>query len=103
MIRASEYGHTPVVDVLLKHKAQVDLQNKVSTECGDTLEPSKLLMLHSVPCVDCVPLTNCLQHGHTALMEASKQGHTAVVGMLLEHNARVDLLNLVSTGCEDMC
>lgn len=33
-----------------------------------------------------------------ALMKASLQGHVAVVTMLLRHNARVDLQNMVSAG-----
>lgn len=74
-----------MVELLLKHHAQVDVQGKV------TIESSSFLRVLSQG----IDALVSRKDGWTALMQACKYGHLLVVDALLSHNARMDLLNEV--------
>lgn len=81
---ASKGGYVNVVKPLLRHKAQVNLQDKVdATEAA--MMPNDYEFVIRVFC----------QYGQTALMLASEMGRIAVLDLLLLCNPQMDLQNKV--------
>lgn len=86
LMRASRQGHREVVNMLLEHDAQVDLKNNVRTNQFCKFEDFTR---------DAVMFV--VQNGQTALMLASENRHVAVIDLLIEYNAQLELKNLVRT------
>ena len=90
---ASEHGHLQVVEILLRNRANVDLQNSdgntalmIASEHGH-LQVVEILLRNRAN----VDLQD--SYGSTALMYASEHGHLQVVEILLRNLANVDLQN----------
>lgn len=84
MIAAEGYHFATVIS-LLRRRARVDLQNKVSAKIIVNL----FLFL--------VTLLSGWQDGYSALIKASEIGFVVVVDALVAHNAQVDLRTNVCT------
>ena len=94
LMRASFHGHTAIVQVLLAHGAQVDIQNDIGKTAlmkasyeGHTAIV-QLLLDHGAQ-VDVHD-----SEGDTELMHASYRGHTAIVQILLDCGALVYIQNV---------
>ena len=96
LMKASERGDSnlEVIDLLLRHGAQADLQNNegdsaliVATQNRQTVLVIKLVRDHRAN----VDLKN--KKGWTALMKASQVGCVEMVELLLNHGAQVDQQN----------
>lgn len=80
---AAYYGRLPVVILLLKHNAQVDLQDKVRSDLIRSLAS-----LINAP----LPLNrHDAQGGRTALMLAQEKNRDSIVDLLNRHNSKVTL------------
>ena len=84
---ASQEGKTDVVELLIKHNADVNARKLVRLHIHYIdREIGRLLFVHAYKHV-CVPLS---LDGWTALMAASQEGKTDVVELLIKHNADVN-------------
>lgn len=81
---ASQRGFADMVEVLLRHRAQVDMQDKVCVHSSQTKGMYDYLMLTNQRYFNCY-----MKNGSTALLKAAEFGHKLVVAILLEHNACV--------------
>jgi len=94
LMEACNAGHYEIVDLLLKHQAQVHLQSTSGNTAlhyaasGGYADIVRLLLDHDAK----VEETN--ENGHTALMEAASTGHVDVVRVLLNHRAGVHRTHL---------
>ena len=93
LMLAAQEGHTEIVELLLKNKANVDLANNerstalmFATQNGHK-EIVQLLLTKTAD----VNLKN--SQGRTALMIATAKGHKEIVALLLGKDAKVDLAN----------
>jgi ankyrin repeat protein len=87
---ASIYGYTAIAQALIARRASLDLQ-----ESAVSSNPYVRLYSHNYD-LRCCPCSARSQHGRTALMQATGHQHTAIVEMLLEAGARLDLYDKVS-------
>ena len=83
LMMAAEQGHIEAVHALLKHKADVDIQRKVSVFYSKHYLYSYIT--HTV-----------VQDGNTALSFSASNDQIDVVEALLQHNANVNMQNSVS-------
>ena len=93
LIIASQYGHTQVVEQLLKEQTDVNIQTNdgwtalmIASQNGHTQVIEQLLKEHVY-----INIQN--NKGMTALMKASENGHTQVVEQLLKEGAHVNIQN----------
>eukprot|EP01032_Pedospumella_encystans_P008759 gene8759-10361_t len=92
---AAEHGHTEVVKMLLEHGAEVNCKSVADQTTALTLAAShnndanliKVLLEHGAT------VNHGNGYGNTALHEACRMGHGAVINILLEHGADVNAKN----------
>lgn len=87
LMLASAYGYKEVVEALVRAKVNVNKQN---SNVGTLIEP-----LYFWPTFIIV-LFRTIQFGRTALMYASRRGHTKVAEFLLQSGANPNLINAVN-------
>ncbi|CAF4714983.1 unnamed protein product, partial [Rotaria sp. Silwood2] len=90
---ACNAGHYEIVELLLKHNANVNMQSTSGNTAlhysagGGYADIVRLLLEHGAK----VEETN--ENGHTPLMEAASGGHVEVARALLDHGAGVNTLS----------
>ena len=98
LMLASQYGHASVVEILLAHGADINLQSTGSTA---------LLSASAFGQEDCVRLLLAkgadlslgnTQTGSTPLIMSSWNGHTNIVAILLEHGATPNVDKMTHSG-----
>lgn len=82
-----------VVDLLLRHNAQSNVQDQVRMIPAEDFNGYLATTIKPVT----EPHLLSMQLGYTALMEAAGEGHAAVVDLLLRHDAQVDMQSKVSS------
>ena len=85
LIGACMTGQVDIAKLLLEHKATVDYQNEVICSMGEA----------AVGLLEIVLSCYLLWGGVSALIAASTYGHTAIVILLLDYGAQVDLFDEV--------
>lgn len=94
---AAKNGHVGLVDKLLEYGVEVDLLVHVRIiSCNFTDSQFSIFIISSSSLTQSSDLRLLFKHGFSALLEASQEGHAAVVELLLEHDAQVDLQDKVS-------
>ncbi len=90
---AARHGHADVVEVLMKHGADVNAKNNdgwtalMHSALNDEAEAAEVLLAHGAN----VNVKD--NNGTTALMSAAQEGKTEVVEALLKHGADVNVKN----------
>lgn len=91
MMMASWNGHAAVVDQLLAHQAQVNLQNYVCTTYLSTYLSTYISIFRSANVICWLDRYGfAWQRGMTALALAASEGRATVVDQFLKHQAQVD-------------
>ena len=90
LMKASLYGHTEVVKVLVEAKADLNITTQVN------LIINYLLTLTIDVYYDYCFIFISLQDGDTALIDAASKGHTSIVKILVDHGAATDIRNKVT-------
>lgn len=89
---ACHYGNVKMVNFLLQHQANINMKTKVLTGVWTEINP-----FARVICIRCWDQCDVchVQTGYTPLHQASQQGHTHIINILLQYDASPNELTMV--------
>ncbi len=96
---ACKAGKTETAEVLIKHGANIDMKNMVSKVNQQMLYATSLLYFQVIITAMFISSISCPLRGQyhdTPLHEASREGATKTVEMLILHGANIDVQSKVS-------